>query len=70
MTEHRPGPERMTAVDVALLGANERTAVLVHLAGHADPIVAQAVVEATREVLARTRGGSWADRRPDDHDRA
>lgn len=49
-------PLRLSAVDVISLSPVEAFAVLVHLAGDRDPVVAGAVVDAVREVLARTRG--------------
>ncbi len=48
-------PLRLSAVDVASLTGVEVRAILVKLAGSPDPAVAGAVVDATREVLARTR---------------
>jgi hypothetical protein len=50
-------PERVSAVDVASLAPIETYAVLVHLAGHDDPVVTQALIDAMRRVLARTRAG-------------
>jgi hypothetical protein len=50
-------PLRLSPVDVASLTNVEVRTVLVRLAGHSDPAVAQAVVDVTREVLHRTRGG-------------
>lgn len=49
-------PERMSATDVASLAPIEVYAVLVHLAGSDNPVVTQALIDATRRVLARTRG--------------
>jgi hypothetical protein len=49
-------PERMSAVDIASLAPVEAYAVLVHLAGSDDPAVTAALIDATRRVLARTRG--------------
>lgn len=51
--------ERLGAVDIVMLCPHEQAAALVHLAGHQDATVAQAVTDAVREVLARTRSGSW-----------
>jgi len=51
------GPMRMGALDVGSLAPLEVYAILVKLAGHEDPVVAAAVVDVTRAVLARTRGG-------------
>lgn len=48
-------PQRMSATDVASLSPIEAYAVLVHLAGDPDPAVTQALIDATRLVLARTR---------------
>jgi hypothetical protein len=48
---------RLTAIDVVTLSTIEVRAILVHLAGHPDPVVASAVVDATRRTLTRTRGG-------------
>jgi hypothetical protein len=50
-------PLRLGPIDVITLTDVERTAILVHLAGSTDPVVADAVVEATRKVLERSRGG-------------
>jgi hypothetical protein len=50
-------PLRLSPVDVASLDNVEVRAVLTLLAGHSDPVVAEAVVDVTREVLHRTRGG-------------
>jgi hypothetical protein len=49
-------PSRLTPVDVVFLSNVEIRAVLTHLAGHPDPAVSEAVVEATEKVLERTRG--------------
>jgi hypothetical protein len=49
-------PQRMGATDVASLAPIEVYAILVHLAGSDDPAVTQALIDATRRVLARTRG--------------
>ena len=49
-------PVRMGATDVASLSPIEAYAVLVHLAGHDDPAVTEALLDATRRVLTRTRG--------------
>ena len=48
-------PQRMSATDVASLSPIEAYAVLVHLAGDPDPVVTEALISATRRVLARTR---------------
>ncbi len=48
-------PMRMGAVDVISLTSVEAYAVLCHLAGHQDPAVTEALLDATRRVLARTR---------------
>jgi len=50
-------PIRMTPIDIASMDEIERIAILVHLAGNPDPVIAGAVVDAARDVLARTRGG-------------
>lgn len=50
-------PLRLSAIDVASLTTIEVYAVLVKLAGSSDPVVADAVVDMVREVLARTRSG-------------
>lgn len=50
-------PQRLSAVEVAALSTVEVRAVLVHLAGHADPVVTEALLEAVRETLSRTRCG-------------
>jgi hypothetical protein len=50
-------PQRLSAVDVASLSPIETYAVLVTLAGDPDPVVTQALVDATRRILARTRAG-------------
>jgi len=47
----------MSAIDVASLSPVEVYAILVHLAGHGDPAVTEALIDATRRVLGRTRGG-------------
>jgi len=48
-------PLRMTPIDVVALDNIEIRAVLVHLAGHEDPVVAEAVVDVVQKVLTRTR---------------
>ncbi len=48
-------PQRMSATDVASLSPIECYAILVHLAGNPDPVVTDALISATRLVLARTR---------------
>lgn len=48
-------PLRLSAIDIISLDALEIRAVLVHLAGSPDPVVAAAVVDAARMVLQRTR---------------
>jgi hypothetical protein len=50
-------PQRLSAVDIASLSPVEAYAVLVHLAGNPDPAVAEALTDAVRRVLARTRAG-------------
>jgi hypothetical protein len=55
--------QRMSSIDVLSLSNIERVDVLVHLAGHPDPAVAAAVVDATEKVLTRTR--LEGDTRPD-----
>ena len=50
-------PLRMSATDVASLAPIEVYAVLVHLAGDPNPVVTQALIDATRRTLARTRAG-------------
>jgi hypothetical protein len=54
---HEPDiqPQRMSSIDVLSLSNIERVAVLIHLAGHSDPVVAASVVDATEKVLTRTR---------------
>jgi hypothetical protein len=53
-------PQRMSAVDIATLAPVEVYAILVHIAGNPDPVVAGALVDATRRTLSRTRaGGPW-----------
>jgi hypothetical protein len=47
---------RLSPIDVVSLTDVEVRAILLKLAGHPDPAVAGAVVDVTREVLARTRG--------------
>lgn len=49
-------PLRLTPVDVVSLDNVEVRAILLKLAGHSDPAVQQAVVDAARDILARTRG--------------
>lgn len=53
-----PEPERLQTLDVIQLSTIEAFAVLVHLAGHRDPVVALAVFDAVGTVLARTRTGA------------
>lgn len=48
-------PLRMSATDVASLAPIEVYAILVHLAGDPDPVVTQALINATRRTLTRTR---------------
>lgn len=50
-------PERMSAIDVASLSPVECWSILVTLAGNPDPAVAEALLDATRKILARTRCG-------------
>lgn len=50
-------PLRMSATDVASLAPIEVYAILVHLAGHEDPVVTEALISAAGRVLARTRPG-------------
>jgi len=50
-----PRMDRLSAVDVASLDDREVRASLLLLAGHQDPCVADAVVNAVRAILARTR---------------
>lgn len=50
-------PLRLSAVDIISLSPVEAYAVLVHLAGDRETVVATAVTDAVRQVLARTRGG-------------
>jgi hypothetical protein len=52
----RSEPKRLRSVDVISLTPVEAYAVLVHLAGHGDPVVAGAVWDAVAEVVKRTRG--------------
>jgi hypothetical protein len=58
VSERQPDivPLRLGAVDVASLDNVEVRAALVLLAGHPDPVVTEAVVDAVRKVLLRTRG--------------
>jgi hypothetical protein len=49
-------PKRLRPVDVISLTPVEAYAVLVHLAGHRDPVVAEAAWDAVAGVVARTRG--------------
>lgn len=60
LTEDKePGPDietvRMTPIDVVTLTSIEVYAVLVHLTGNSNPEVTEALLEATRTVLRRTR---------------
>ena len=48
---------RLSAVDVASLSTIETYAIITHLAGSDDPAVTEALLDVTRKVLARTRGG-------------
>jgi hypothetical protein len=50
-------PPRLSAIDVVSLTPREAYAVLIHLAGSTDAVVASAVVDATAFILARTRSG-------------
>ena len=50
-------PQRMSATDVASLSPVEVYATLVHLAGHPDPVVTEALLDAVRRVLGQTRAG-------------
>jgi hypothetical protein len=53
-----PGPvSRMSALDVVQLQPHEAYAILVHLSGDPNPVIAQAVTDATQFILERTRGG-------------
>lgn len=52
----RDEQKRLTAVDVAQLSTVEVYGSLVLLAGHRDPVVAAAVVDAVQDILQRTRG--------------
>ena len=56
MDESDITPCRMTPVDVVFLSSVEVRAILVHLCGHADPVVRDALMEATQQVVTRTRG--------------
>lgn len=49
-------PKRLRSVDVISLTPVEAYATLVHLTGHRDPVVAEAVWDAVSGVLERTRG--------------
>jgi hypothetical protein len=49
------GPVRLGTIDIAALDDREVRASLLNLAGHSDPVVAEATVEAVRRVLQRTR---------------
>jgi hypothetical protein len=49
-------PMRLSAIDVACLSNTETRAVMVLLAGDPDPVVTEALIDAVRKVLARTRG--------------
>jgi hypothetical protein len=49
-------PQRMSAVDIASLSPIECYAILTTIAGDPDPVVTAALVDATRKILARTRG--------------
>jgi hypothetical protein len=48
----------MSPVAVVFLSEPEAKAILIHLVGHEDPAVQDAVTEAARKVLERTRGSS------------
>lgn len=50
-------PLRLSAVDMISLSPIEAYAILVHLAGSDDPVITEALLDATRKVLGRTRGG-------------
>jgi hypothetical protein len=48
-------PQRLTAIDIVTLTDRETRGALVLLAGHPDPAVAGAVVDAVRKIVERTR---------------
>ena len=56
-----PRPDRLTAVDIVALTDAEVRAVLIHVAGHADPALAASIAEEVRAVLEHTRGPGAAD---------
>jgi hypothetical protein len=59
-------PLRLSSVDIASLSPVECYAILVHLAGSQDPSVTGALIDATRRVLARTRGDGQGLLNPQD----
>ena len=51
-----PPPDRLSALDIVALTDVEVRAVLIHVAGHADPALAAAIAAEVRAVLELTRG--------------
>ena len=49
-------PDRLTALDIVALTDVEVRAVLIHVAGHADPALAAAIALEVRAVVEHTRG--------------
>jgi hypothetical protein len=48
-------PMRMTAIDIVCLTDRETRGALVLLAGNPDPAVTEALIDAVRRILERTR---------------
>ena len=49
-------PMRLSAIDIVCLTDRETRGALVLLAGNPDPVVTEALIEAVRRILERTRG--------------
>ena len=64
MTVHQinpPPPDRLSALDIVALTDVEVRAVLIHVAGHADPALAAAIAAEVRAVLEHPRPGAAAE---------
>jgi hypothetical protein len=48
-------PMRLSAIDIVCLDDRETRGALVLLAGNPDPVVTEAVIDAVRRILERTR---------------
>ena len=49
-------PMRLGAIDIVCLTDRETRGALVLLAGNPDPVVTEALIDAVRRILERTRG--------------